>query len=74
MDHLGGGMGLLERKGRRGGGAHRGNARDPPGNAGQVGEGVNRQGEEGEVGQGHTSDHLDETWICVGGRGPPSHR
>lgn len=73
MDHLGGGMGLLDRKGHRAGGARHGNAPGPPGNAGHLGEGANPEGEEGEVGQGHTADHLDETWICVDDRGPPSH-
>lgn len=76
MVHLGGGTGHLEKKDHRDGGAHRGNARALPGNGGCLGEGVNPQGEEGEegeVGQGHTADHLDETWICADGRGPPSH-
>ncbi len=72
MDHLGGGKGRLERKGHRDGGGHHGSAQGPPGNAGRLGEDVNPRGEEGAVGQGHTADHLDETWICVDGRGPPS--
>lgn len=71
MGHLGGGKGRLERKGHRDGGGRRGNAQGPLGNAGRLG--VNPQGEEGEGGQGHTADHRDETWICVDGRGPPSH-
>lgn len=73
MDHLGGRTGCLERKDHHCGGAHCGNARGPPGNAGHLGKGANPQGEEGEVDRGHTADHRDETWICVDGRGPPSH-
>lgn len=65
MDRLGGGKGRLERKGH-----HYDEAHD---DAGRLGEGENPQGEEGEVGQDQTSNHQDETWICVDGRGPPSH-
>lgn len=72
-DYLGGGMSHLHQNGRRYAGAHYGNAPIFPDNAGCLGEGVNPMGEEGGVGYGRTSDHLDETWICADGHGPPSH-
>ena len=79
MVPLCGGKALLERRGHRDGGGYRGKTRVLPGNADSLGDDVNPQGEEGENPQGeegevgHTADHLNETWICVDGRGPPSH-
>lgn len=82
MVPLCGGKAPLERRGHRDGGGHRGKTRVPLGNANSLGDDVNPQGEEGgnpwveegEEGEvGHTVDHLNETWICVDGRGPPSH-
>lgn len=52
-----GGKGRLERKGLPVGAGH-------PGRTGHLDE---------DKALGHTMVHLDETWICVDGRGPPSH-
>lgn len=72
MDPLGGRKDRLERKRHHDGATHHGTSRGLPGNASRLGEGVNPQGD-AVVGQGHTADRLDETWICVDGRGSPSH-
>lgn len=66
MDPRSGGKVRQERKGHRGGGARRGNAGHP-------GDGANPRDKEGEVVHGHIANHLGATWICVDGRGPPSH-
>ena len=73
MDHLGGGKWHPERYRHHGGGAHRGTDQGSPDNASRLGEGVNPQVVEGEVGRVRTVDRLNETWTCADGHAPPSH-